>query len=226
MDRLADHLHSWGLGSRLGVDLPNEAKGHVPTTDYYNRKHGKGNWKFSNMVSVGIGQGELEITPVQMANMACIIANRGYYYIPHFAKELVGDTTNILKKYKERQYTKVHPKHFAPVVQGMADVMTAGTGRRSRIDDIVLCGKTGTVENSKGKDHSTFIAFAPRDNPKIAIAVYVENGGYGSTYGGPISSLMIEKYLRGHIEGKSREALERFILKADLIHKPKPKVIN
>lgn len=223
MDRLADHLHAWGLGDRLGVDLPNEARGHVPTADYYNRKHGAGNWKFSTAVSVGIGQGELEITPVQMANMACIIANRGHYYIPHFAKQLKGDTSNVLQKYREKQYTKVHPRHFEPVIKGMADVMTAGTGRRSMISDIVLCGKTGTVENSKGKDHSTFIAFAPRDNPKIAIAVYVENGGFGSTYGGPISSLMIEKFLRGHIEGKQRLALEKFILNADLVNKPKPK---
>ncbi len=222
MDRLADHLHAWGLGSRLGVDLPHETSGHVPTTAYYNKKHGKGRWKFSHAVSVGIGQGELEITPLQMANMASIIANRGFYYIPHFAKELKGDTTNRLAIYKERHYTKVHPAHFEPVVQGMADVMTAGTGRRSRITDIEICGKTGTVENSKGKDHSTFIAFAPRNNPKIAIAVYVENGGYGSTYGGPISSLMIEKYLRGHIEGASRKSLEKFILKADLIGRAKP----
>jgi len=221
MDRLAEHLHAWGLGHKLGVDLPHEGKGHVPTADYYNKKHGKGRWKFSHAVSVGIGQGELEITPLQMANMACIIANRGHYYIPHFAKTLVGDTTNRLRKFKEKHYTKVHPMHFVPVVKGMADVMTAGTGRRSQVEDIVICGKTGTVENTKGKDHSTFIAFAPRDTPKIAIAVYVENGGYGSTYGGPISSLMIEKYLRGHIKGNRRKYLEHFILNADLIQRKK-----
>jgi penicillin-binding protein 2 len=222
MDRLADHLHSWGLGNRLGVDVPNEAPGHVPTAAYYDKKHGKGVWKFSSAVSVGIGQGELLITPLQMANMAAIIANRGFYYTPHFAKNFEGDTAGILDKYKIKHYTKVHPIHFDPVVRGMADVVLAGTGRRSKIPNISMCGKTGTVENNKGKDHSTFIAFAPRDRPKIAIAVYVENGGYGSTYGGPISSLMIEKYLKGSIDNPRRKSLEKFILKADLVNRPNP----
>ncbi len=217
MNKLADHLHAWGLGAKLGVDIPNEASGHVPTAAYYDRKHGKGLWKFSTAVSVGIGQGELLITPLQMANMAAIIANRGYFYTPHFAREFQGDATGILDRFQQRHYTKVHPQHFDPVVDGMARVMTAGTGRRSMIPDIVMCGKTGTVENSKGKDHSTFIAFAPRDNPKIAIAVYVENGGYGSTYAGPISSLMIEKYLKGSIDSKARQSLEKQMLEADLI---------
>lgn len=222
MDRLAEHLHSWGLGAKLGVDIPNEASGHVPTAAYYNKKHGKGMWKFSTAVSVGIGQGELLITPLQMANMAAIIANRGYYYIPHFAKEFEGDTTGTLDRFKERHYTKVHPMHFEPVVDGMARVVTAGTGARSRIPDITMCGKTGTVENNKGKDHSTFIAFAPKDNPKIAIAVYVENGGYGSTYAAPISSLMIEKYMKRMIETPQRKSLEKRILEADLIKRDKP----
>lgn len=222
MDRLAEHLHSWGLGARLGVDIPNEASGHVPTAAYYNKKHGKGMWKFSTAVSVGIGQGELLITPLQMANMTAIIANRGYYYIPHFAKEFEGDTTGILDRFKERHYTKVHPMHFEPVVNGMARVVTAGTGARSKIPDITMCGKTGTVENNKGKDHSTFIAFAPKDNPKIAIAVYVENGGFGSTYAAPISSLMIEKYIKGSIESKARKSLEKRMLETDLIKRSKP----
>ncbi|MFT5648208.1 MAG: penicillin-binding protein 2 [Aureispira sp.] len=222
MDRLADHLHSWGLGARLGVDIPNEASGHVPTAAYYDKKHGKGMWKFSTAVSVGIGQGELLITPLQMANMTAIIANRGHYYIPHFAKEFEGDTTGILDRFKERHYTKVHPMHFEHVVNGMAQVVTAGTGARSKIPDIIMCGKTGTVENNKGKDHSTFIAFAPKDNPKIAIAVYVENGGFGSTYAAPISSLMIEKYIKGSIESKARKSLEKRILEADLIKRSKP----
>jgi len=221
MDRLADHLYAFGLGNRLGVDLPNEAPGHVPDAAYYNRKHGRGTWKFSTAVSVGIGQGELLITPLQMANMAATIANRGYYYIPHFAKEFQGDTSAVLNKYKVRHYTKVHPIHFDPVVEGMEDVVLAGTGRRSKIPDITMCGKTGTVENNKGKDHSTFIAFAPKDTPKIAIAVYVENGGYGSTYAAPISSLMIEKYLKGSIESPQRKSLEKAMLKADLIKRRK-----
>lgn len=217
MDRLANHLHSWGLGDRLGIDIPNEASGHVPTAAYYNKKHGKGGWKFSTAVSVGIGQGELLITPLQMANMAAVIANRGYYYTPHFAKEFIGDTTGILDHLKERHYTQVHPRHFEPVVDGMARVVTAGTGRRSLIPGIEMCGKTGTVENNKGEDHSTFIAFAPRENPQIAIAVYVENGGYGSTYAAPISSLIIEKYIKGDITDPQRQALERRMLRANLI---------
>lgn len=222
MDRLAEHLHAWGLGTKLGVDIPNEASGHVPTAAYYNKKHGKGMWKFSTAVSVGIGQGELLITPLQMANMCATIANRGFYYIPHFAKEFEGDTSDVLAKYKERHYTKVHPMHFQPVVDGMERVVTAGTGRRSKIPDIVMCGKTGTVENNKGKDHSTFIAFAPKENPKIAIAVFIENGGFGSTYAAPISSLMIEKYIKGSIDAPSRKSLEKWILKQDLIKREKP----
>lgn len=222
MDRLADHLKAWGLGTKLGVDVPHEASGHVPTAAYYNKKHGKGTWKFSTAVSVGIGQGELLITPLQMANMAAVIANRGFYYIPHFAKEFEGDSSNVLQKYKERHYTKVHPMHFEPVVDGMERVVTAGTGRRSKIPDIIMCGKTGTVENNDGKDHSTFIAFAPRDTPKIAIAVYVENGGYGSTYAAPISSLMIEKYLKGTIETPARKSLEKHILNANLTKRAQP----
>lgn len=219
MDKLADHLHAWGLGRPVGVDIPNEASGHVPTAAYYNRKHGIGAWKFSHAVSVGIGQGELLITPLQMANMVAIIANRGFYYIPHFAKEFEGDSSSVLDKYKERHYTKVHPSYFEPVVHGMEEVVLAGTGRRSKIPDITMCGKTGTVENSRGKDHSTFIAFAPKDNPKIAIAVYVENGGFGATYAGPICSLMIEKYIKGMVDSPERKALEKFILEADLIQR-------
>lgn len=226
MERFADHLYAFGLGRPLGIDIPNEAPGHVPTAAYYNKKHGKGAWKFSHAVSVGIGQGELLITPLQMANMAATIANRGFYYIPHFAKEFEGDTSGVLDKFKVRHYTKVHPMHFEAVVDGMEAVVTAGTGRRSKIPDIVMCGKTGTVENNKGKDHSTFIAFAPRDTPKIAIAVYVENGGYGSTYAAPISSLMIEKYLKGSIDDKQRQSLEKFILRADLVKREKPVYIT
>lgn len=217
LDKLAEHLRAFGLGRKMGVDIPNEVAGTVPTSEYYNRRLGKGNWRFSNFVSVGIGQGELEVTPLQMANIAAIIANRGFYYIPHFAKELRGDTTNTLAKFKEKQYTKVHPTNFIPVVEGMENVVIAGTGKRARIGDIIVCGKTGTVENRRGKDHSTFIAFAPKDKPKIAIAVYVENGGFGSTYAAPISSLIIERYIRGYIQDPARIAMEKQIMSADLM---------
>ncbi|MCP4440105.1 MAG: penicillin-binding protein 2 [Aureispira sp.] len=219
LSRLVDHLYAFGLGKKLGVDIPNEQSGHVPTVGFFNRRYGKNRWKFSHFVSIGIGQGEIEITPIQMANLAAIVANRGYYYIPHFAKEFKGDTSSVLDIYKERHYTKVHPKHFDIVVKGMEDVILAGTGRRAAIPGMKVCGKTGTVENPHGKDHSTFIAFAPKDNPKIAVAVYVENGGYGSTYAAPIASLIIEKYLKDSIQAPQRQYLEDWILKQDLVTK-------
>lgn len=217
LGRLSEHLAACGLGHKLGVDLPNEVSGNIPTPAYYDKRLGVGRWRFSNFVSVGIGQGEVEITPLQMANIAAVIANRGFYYIPHFAKEFKGDTSNTLAKYKTPIHTKIHPSHFEPVVKGMQDVVIAGTGRRAAISDIVVCGKTGTVENRKGKDHSTFIAFAPKDNPKIVVAVYVENGGFGSTYAGPIASLVIEKYIRRHIEGQARLAMQDQMFKANLL---------
>lgn len=219
LTKLVDHLHAFGLGHKLGIDIPNEQSGHVPTVDFFNKRYGKHRWKFSNFVSIGIGQGEIEITPLQMANLAAIIANRGYYYIPHFAKEFKGDTSNVLAAYKKRNYTKVHPSHFEIVVKGMEDVILAGTGRRAAIPGMKVCGKTGTVQNPHGKDHSTFIAFAPKDNPKIAVAVYVENGGYGSTYAAPIASLIIEKYLKDSIESPQRKYLEDWIIKQDLVTK-------
>lgn len=218
LGKLSEHLAACGLGHKLGVDIPNEVGGNIPTPAYYDKRLGAGRWRFSNFVSVGIGQGEVEITPLQMANIAAVIANRGFYYIPHFAKEFKGDTSQVLAKYKTPIYTKVHPSHFEPVVKGMQDVVIAGTGRRAQISDIVVCGKTGTVENRKGKDHSTFIAFAPKDNPKIVVAVYVENGGFGSTYAAPISSLIIEKYIRREIVGASRLALQQQMFSANLLY--------
>jgi penicillin-binding protein 2 len=218
LGKLSEHLAACGLGHKLGVDIPNEVGGNIPTPAYYDKRLGAGRWRFSNFVSVGIGQGEVEITPLQMANITAVIANRGFYYIPHFAKEFKGDTSQILAKYKTPIYSKVHPSHFEPVVKGMQDVVIAGTGRRAQISDIVVCGKTGTVENRKGKDHSTFIAFAPRDNPKIVVAVYVENGGFGSTYAAPISSLIIEKYIRREIVGAKRLALQQQMFSANLLY--------
>lgn len=217
MTRLVEHLQAFGLGRRTGVDMPGEASGNIPTIEYFDKRYGKKRWRYSHSVSMGIGQGEMQVTPLQMANLAAIIANRGYYYIPHFAKEFKGESSNVLDKYQEKQYTKVHPRHFEAVIEGMRKVVTAGTGMRAAIADIEVCGKTGTVENVHGKDHSTFIAFAPKNNPKIAVAVYVENGGYGSTYAAPISSLIIEQYLRGEILGDQRKYLEKRMLDADLI---------
>lgn len=218
---LAEHLHNFGLGRQLGIDLPGELGGNVPTPEDYNKTYGEGRWKFSHAVSVGIGQGELEVTPLQMANMAAIIANRGYYYTPHLAREFKNGNEVALAPYREQHWVGVHPRHFDPVIQGMEDVVRAGTGRRAYVPHINICGKTGTVENHHGKDHSTFIAFAPKDKPEIAIAVYVENGGYGSTFAAPISSLMIEKYLTDSISTQ-RLYLEKRMLDADLISRKQP----
>ena len=217
LERLKEHLNAFGLGLRLGIDIPGETSGNIPSAEFYNRYYGKGRWKFFHSISVGIGQGELSMTPLQMANLAAIIANRGYYYRPHFAKKFSGPQDSVFQEYTKKQYTKVLPSHFETVIQGMEAVITAGTGRESRIPGIDVCGKTGTVQNPHGKDHSSFIAFAPKDNPKIAIAVYVENAGYGSAYAAPISSLIIEKYLRGIIQSEQRQLLEKKMLETDLV---------
>jgi penicillin-binding protein 2 len=169
------------------------------------------------IISLGIGQGELLITPLQMANLATIIANRGFYYIPHFAKEFKNaDNDLLLKKYREKQNSSIDAEHFTHVVNGMEQVVIAGTARVAFLPDIPICGKTGTVQNPHGKDHSTFIAFAPKDNPKIAMAVFVENAGFGAEYAAPIASLMIEKYLTRTIR-KERKYLEERMMNANLI---------
>ncbi|MFK7950300.1 MAG: penicillin-binding protein 2 [Saprospiraceae bacterium] len=218
LDTLVQHLYAFGMGRKLGIDLPHEKSGNVPTTEYYNKMYRKGAWKSPTIVSLGIGQGEFLVTPLQMANLTAIIANRGWYYVPHLSKEFRNDTTQIPLKYRTKNYTMVEARHFAPVVQGMHDVVLAGTARIAQIDSIEVCGKTGTAENPHGDDHSVFIAFAPKDNPKIAIAVFVENGRYGATHAAPIASLMIEQYLKGQISDR-RKFLEERMLKSDLLTK-------
>ncbi len=231
MNNLVEHLHTFGLGDRLGLDLPNESKGNIPTSEYYNKVYKKGRWSSPTIISIGIGQGEVETTPIQMCNIACIIANRGYYYKPHLLREFQASdevkdkglakrkTDEALKEYRKKRYTKVEARHFDIVIKGMENVVLAGTATRSRITDIPMCGKTGTVENNHGKDHSTFIAFAPVDNPKIAVAVIVENGGFGAQYAAPIASLMIELYIRREIS-EQRKELQNRISSANLIGKP------
>jgi penicillin-binding protein 2 len=218
LDTLAQHLKSFGMGKRLGIDLPNELTGNVPTPEYYNKIYKKGGWKAPSIISLGIGQGEFLVTPLQMANLTSAIANRGWYYTPHLARQFKSDTTRIPLKYRTKNYTKVDRRHFFPVVQGMHDVTLAGTARVAQIDGISVCGKTGTAENPHGPDHSVFIAFAPRSNPKIAIAVFVENGRYGSTHAAPIASLMIEQYLNGKIAEK-RIYLEERMFNSNLLEK-------
>ncbi|PID93552.1 MAG: penicillin-binding protein 2 [Bacteroidetes bacterium] len=203
-----EYVISFGLGHKFQTDLFSERAGNVPNDAYYNRYYGEGHWNALTVRSLAIGQGELLLTPLQMANLTATIANRGYYIKPHFIKQIQqqdGITSPTLPSH-ERVETGISRKSFKMVIDGMEQVVENGTGRYyARVDSISICGKTGTVQNPHGEDHSIFIAFAPKENPKIAIAVVVENSGFGSTWAAPIASLMIEKYLTG---GTTRTALE------------------
>ena len=210
------HMDSFGLGMRLSIDQPNVKKGYIPDSKFYDRWYGHNRWAFSTIYSISIGQGEVSVIPLQMANLAAIIANRGYYITPHFLKQIEGIDT-IPKKYVEKHSTTIEQRHYGVIVDAMQQVVEAdhGTARRAKIDSITVCGKTGTAENPHGEDHSVFIAFAPKENPKIAIAVFVENAGYGGTWAAPIASLMMEKYLT---DGISNIEKEKRILSADFLH--------
>lgn len=203
-----DYVLSFGVGKKIGVDLPHELSGLVPTVDYYDRYYGKKRWKASTIFSLGIGQGELGVTPLQMANIMCVIANKGYYYTPHIIKK-IGDQPNKTRNLAVKHYAKVDAVRFDAIIDGMQKVVEAGTARVARFGDVVICGKTGTAQNPHGKDHSLFVAFAPRDNPKIAIAVMVENSGFGATWAAPVASLMMEQYLTDSISRP--ELYERMI---------------
>ena len=215
-DNWREHVLSFGLGNFLNNDLYNGRKGRVPTVDFYNKQYGKGRWKAPTVISLSIGQDALVVSPIQMANMCAAIANRGHYYTPHIVREVDGAPLND-STYNTPKYTSIDKKHFNTVINGMERVFTGkhGTAKTARVKGIEICGKTGTAENSHGEDHSIFIAFAPKENPQIAIAVYVENGGWGSTWAAPIASLMIEKYLTGQISNSKQEA---FILNGNLMN--------
>lgn len=204
-----NHVMSFGLGNWLNNDLPTGQKGHIPSESYYDNIYGKKRWKALTNLSLSIGQDALLATPIQMANMTAAIANRGFYYTPHIIKKIENDS--IDQRFKIRRTTTIDKKYFETIILGMKDVVEdteLGTSNSAKIDGIVICGKTGTAQNPHGEDHSIFIAFAPMENPKIALAVYVENGGWGSTWAVPIASLMIEQYLTGNI---SRTLLEENI---------------
>ncbi len=202
-----DYVLSFGFGRKLGSDFLGEGSGNVPESSYYDRVYNR-SWNPYTVISLSIGQGELGCTPLQMANFAAIIANRGYYYIPHIVKSVNGEGVKD-SKFLEKQYTKVDPKYFDVIVQGMWDgVNVGGSSTRARLDGYDVCGKTGTAENPRGADHSTFLSFAPKDDPKIAISVYVENGGFGATIALPIASLIEEYYLTGEIK---RESLLQYV---------------
>ena len=238
MDVWENHLRSFGLGGFLGNDLPTGRPGKVPTSAYYNRIYNfpTYRWFATATVSNSIGQGEIITTPIQLANMTAAIANRGYYYTPHILKKINGETAKD-SAFTVKNHTTIDPRHFDPIIEGMFDVYNKGTARNLQVPGIEICGKTGTAENFTridGKrvqltDHSIFVAFAPKDDPQIAIAVFVENGYWGGRYAGRIAGLMIEKYLRGEI---TRKDMETWILNNSLEHeyaKPlsgKPFTIN
>ena len=213
------HILSFGFGEKLDIDLPNLKGGYIPGPDYYDKIYGHNRWAYSTIYSISIGQGEVSTVPIQMANLAAIMANRGFYYTPHLVKK-IGDDGQKLPKYLKKNYTTVAPEHFPPVIEGMRRVVyePGGTARRARIDSsIVVCGKTGTAQNPHGEDHSVFISFAPMDSPKIAVAVFVENSGPGGAWAAPIASLMMEKYINGEVKQKKKEAR---ILEANFIDPP------
>jgi penicillin-binding protein 2 len=219
VDIWSKHLKSFGLGQFMGYDLPTGRKGNLPTSKTYKKMYPGWGWDSKTIVSNAIGQGEVLMTPIQLANMIATVANRGYYYTPHIIKKIEGQ--KIDKKFTTKHVTTVNKKYFEPVINGLFDVYNLGTAHGLNVEGIDICGKTGTAENYtkingkrvKLQDHSIFVAFAPKDNPKIAIAVFVENGYWGARWAGPITSLMIEKYVKKKI---TRKDLEKRMLEGSL----------
>ncbi len=222
LDEFAEYMRQFGLGKPMGMDYFNEKSGTIPTDAYYTRLYKTANWKAAYEISIGIGQGVIQLTTVQMANLCAAIANKGYWFTPHFLKGVIKDHNLYPQtKFTEKHQINIDEKHFDIVIDGMAKAVTSGTSRVAAIKDFEVCGKTGTVQNPHGEDHSVFCAFAPKVNPKIAIAVIVENAGFGATYAAPIASLLMERYLKGSIDS-TRIPLEKRAFEQDLIHKNNP----
>ena len=201
-DAWREYVLSFGFGEKLESGIPAELGGNIPTSGYYDKLYGRGRWRFQTVVSLSIGQGEIGATPLQIANLAAIMANRGYWYIPHLVKD--SENVSIDPRYKERHYTLVDTAYFATAVEGMYKAVNGGgsaggTAFAAAVPGLDVCGKTGTAQNPHGEDNSVFICFAPKDDPKIAVAAYVENAGFGATWALPVASLMLEKYLNGEI---------------------------
>ncbi|MBM3437296.1 MAG: hypothetical protein FJY07_13910, partial [Bacteroidetes bacterium] len=211
-----EHLLSMGFGKKFNTDIPFELSGNIPTSNYFNKIYGSDHWRALTVRSLGIGQGEITVTPLQNANMAAIIANKGFYFPPHLVRA-IGSPDNINPDFTRPVQTTIDPANFIVLQEAMLEVGEGshGTARWAKLEGVKICGKTGTAQNPHGKDHSMFIAFAPLEDPKIAMSVIVENAGFGSTWAAPIASLMIEKYLNDTI---SRPQVEQRILEADLIH--------
>ncbi len=209
-----NHLVSLGYGYKLGVDLPSESRGFIPNSKTYNKYYGKGHWSANTIISVSIGQGEILATPLQIANLCATVANRGWFITPHTVKE-IKDTV-IDEKYRTKRIPTIDQHYFEDIAEGMRMAVTGGTCRLANLPDIEVCGKTGTAQNPHGRDHSAFIGFAPYKDPKIAVCVYVENAGFGATFGVPIGSLLIERYLKGKID-PSRKYIEERMLTSNTI---------
>ena len=209
-----EHVSSFGIGNYMNNDFITGSPGKLPKSSYFEKLY-KSSWNANTIISMAIGQGELLLTPIQMANITCILANKGFYYTPHIVKN-ISEEKSIDTNFTTKKFCSIESKYFSSIIEAMEQVIEGenGTGRNAQIAGISVCGKTGTAQNPHGKDHSIFISFAPVKNPKIAIAVYVENGGWGSTWAVPIGSLMIEKYLKKTIKNKAKED---FIISGNLI---------
>lgn len=203
------NMISQGYGYKLGIDLPGEYRGFIPNVEFYNKRYGDGHWSATTVISIAIGQGEILATPLQIANLSATIANRGHYITPHVVKEI--QDTVVPAEFLERHDTSIDRRWYEEIAEGMRMAVTGGTCRVANLSDIEVCGKTGTAQNPHGRDHSAFMGFAPYHDPKIAIAVYVENAGFGATFGVPIGSLVMEKYLRGYIPPERKHLEERML---------------
>ena len=206
MNTWRDYMVSMGFGYKLGIDLPGEKRGLIPNANFYDKAY-KGSWNGLTIISISIGQGEVNLTPLQIANLCATIANRGYYYVPHVVKAIQGQPLDTL--YTRRHYTMAKAWAYDKVVEGMRSAVERGTCRAANNPQYAVCGKTGTAQN-RGQDHSVFMGFAPMDKPKIAIAVYVENGGFGADFGVPIGALMMEQYINGKLSEDSKKKADDF----------------
>lgn len=209
-----NYLVEMGFGYKLGVDLPGESRGFIPNSKFYNKVYGENRWSANTVISVAIGQGEILATPLQIANLSATIANRGWYYTPHVVRRIGG--TKLPTQYTTRHTPHINKNYYQDIAEGMRMAVVGGTCRQAQFGDIEVCGKTGTAQNPHGRDHSAFMGFAPMNNPKIAICVYVENAGFGATFGVPIGGLMMEKYLTGQIS-PHRQYIEDRMLESNTI---------
>lgn len=214
-----NYMVEQGYGYRLGVDLPGESRGFIPNSKFYNKVYGENGWSANTIISDAIGQGEILATPLQIANLAATIANRGYFYTPHVVKHIHDSV--MPKEFLTKRVPKINRQYYEEIVEGMRMAVTGGTCRGAQLRDIEVCGKTGTAQNPHGRDHSAFMGFAPMNNPKIAICVYVENAGFGATFGVPIGSLMMEMYLNGKIAPERQHIEDRMLSTSITLYKKK-----